>query len=69
LAAITADAASAIRADATGRASFPGVPPGSYYLMISTQCNKQNLSWGFKVELQPGANSVTLDQRNAIVMN
>jgi hypothetical protein len=69
LAAITADAASAIRADATGKASLPGVPPGSYYLMISTQYNKQNLSWGFKVDLQTGANSVTLDQRNAVVIN
>jgi hypothetical protein len=69
LAAITADAASAIRADATGKASLPGVPPGSYYLMISTQYNKENLSWGFKLDLHAGANSVTLDQRNAIVMN
>jgi hypothetical protein len=69
LAAITAEAASAIRADATGKASLPGVPPGSYYLMISTQYNKQNLSWGFKVDLQTGANSVTLDQRNAVVIN
>ena len=68
LAAVTADAASAIRADITGKAAFPGVPPGSYYLMISTQFNQQNLFWGFKVDLQPGANTVTLDQRNAIVM-
>jgi hypothetical protein len=69
LAAVTADAASAIRADISGKAAFPGVPPGSYYLMISTQYNKQNLSWGFKVDLRAGANSVTLDQRNAVVMN
>lgn len=69
LAAITSDAASAIRADVTGKAAFPGVPPGSYYLMISTQYNKQNLSWGFKVDLHAGTNTVTLDQRNAVVMN
>ena len=68
LAAITSDAASAVRADITGKAAFPGVPPGSYYLMISTQYNKQNLSWAFKVDLHAGANSVTLDQRNAVVM-
>jgi hypothetical protein len=68
LAAITSDAASAIRADVSGKAAFPGVPPGSYYLMISTQFNQQNLFWGFKVDLQAGANSVTLDQRNAAVM-
>jgi hypothetical protein len=69
LAAVTADAASAIRADVTGKAAFPGVPPGTYYLMISTQYNKQNLSWGFKVDLHAGANSITLDQRNAVVMD
>jgi hypothetical protein len=69
LAAVTAVAASAIRADVTGKAAFPGVPPGSYYLMISTQYNKQNLAWGFKVDLHASATSVTLDQRNAIVMN
>ncbi|HSY32841.1 MAG TPA: hypothetical protein VLA42_12690 [Verrucomicrobiae bacterium] len=68
LAAITSDAASAVRADITGKAAFPGVPPGSYYLMISTQYNKQNLSWGFKVDLHAGTNTITLDQRNAIVM-
>jgi hypothetical protein len=68
LAAVTADAASAIRADIMGKAAFPGVPPGSYYLMISTQFNQQNLFWGFKVDLQAGANSVTLDQRNATVL-
>lgn len=68
LAAVTADAASAIRADISGKAAFPGVPPGSYYLMISTQFNRQNLYWGFKVDLQAGTNSVTLDQRNAAVL-
>jgi hypothetical protein len=68
LAAVTASAASAIRADVTGKAAFPGVPPGSYNLMISTQFNQQNLFWGLKVDLQPGANSVTLDQHNAVVM-
>ena len=68
LAAVTASAASAIRSDVTGKAAFPGVPAGSYYLMISTQFNQQNLFWGFKVDLQPGANSITLDPRNAAVV-
>jgi hypothetical protein len=68
LAAVTADAASAIRADVTGKASLPGVLPGSYYLMVATQYNKQNLFWGFKVDLRAGASSVTLDERNAVVM-
>jgi hypothetical protein len=63
--AINADAASAVRADANGRGTFPGVPPGVYYLMISTRYNNQPLAWGQAVQLKPGANSVTLDLSNA----
>lgn len=35
--------------------------------MISTSYNKQMLSWGYKVELKPGANTITLDTTNATV--
>ena len=65
MAAINADAASAVRADGSGRGTFPGVPPGVYYLMISTLYNNQALAWGQAVQLRPGANSVTLDLSNA----
>jgi hypothetical protein len=68
IAAIQANAASAVRADANGKGSLPGVAPGSYYLMISTTYNKQMLTWGYKVELKPGANTVTLDSSNAAVV-
>lgn len=67
--AIKANAASAVRADANGSGTFPGVAPGTYYLMISTRYNNQSLVWGQAVELKPGANSVTLDQGNAIPIN
>jgi hypothetical protein len=67
IAAIQANAVSAARADANGKGALPGVPPGSYYLMISTMYNKQMLSWGYKVELRPGANTITLDTTNATV--
>jgi hypothetical protein len=67
--AIKADAASAIRADANGNAIFPGVPAGTYYLMISARYNNQPIVWGQKVELKAGANSITLDQRNATPVN
>jgi hypothetical protein len=63
--AVTADAASAVRADANGRGTFPGVPPGTYYLMISTRYNNQPYAWGQAVMLKSGANSVTLDLSNA----
>ena len=65
---LNADAAAAIRADANGKATFSGVPAGTYYLMISALYNKQPLFWGQQVNLKTGANSVTLTQNNAVVM-
>lgn len=67
--AINVDAASAIRADANGTGTLPGVPPGTYYLMVSAIYNKQSFVWGQAVQLKPGANSITLDQRNATPLN
>ena len=66
--AINGDAASAVRADANGAGTFPGVPPGVYYLMISTRYNNQPIVWGQAVQLKPGANSVTLNLTNATVI-
>ena len=65
MAAINVNAASAVRADATGRGTFPGVPAGVYYLMISALYNNQPLEWGQAVQLKAGANSVTLNLSNA----
>jgi len=67
--AVKADAASAVRADANGSGTFPGVPPGSYYLMISARYNNQALIWGQAVQLKPGQNSLTLDPTNATPLN
>jgi hypothetical protein len=67
--AIKADAASAVRADANGNGTFPGVPPGTYYLMISTRYNDQALYWGQAVQLKAGQNSMTLDQTSATQIN
>jgi hypothetical protein len=67
--AIKASAASAVRADANGSGTFPGVAPGTYYLMISSRYNNQNLVWGQPVQLKAGTNSLTLDQRNAQPLN
>jgi hypothetical protein len=65
MAAVNSSAASAVRADATGSGTFPGVPPGTYYLMISAQINGQVLAWGQAVTLHAGANSITLTAANA----
>jgi hypothetical protein len=67
--AIKSNAASAVRADATGAGTFPGVPPGTYYLMISTRYNNQPLAWGQAVQLKAGSNSITLNQSNAQPIN
>jgi hypothetical protein len=67
--AIKADAASAVRADASGNGTFPGVPPGTYYLMISARYNNQALNWGQAVQLKAGQNSMTLDLSNATPIN
>jgi len=67
--AVNANAASATRADANGAATFPGVPPGVYYLMISTRYNNQAIVWRQVVQLKAGPNSMTLNQSNATPMN
>lgn len=67
--AIKASAASAVRADANGSGTFPGVPPGTYYLMISTFYNKQPIMWAQPVQIHSGANALTLDARNATPLN
>jgi hypothetical protein len=67
--AIKANAASAVRADASGAGTLPGVPPGTYYLMVSAIYNKQSLVWGQAVHVNAGQNSVTLDLRNATPLN
>jgi hypothetical protein len=67
--AIKASAASAVRSDANGNGTLPGVPPGIYHLMISARYNNQSYVWGQPIQLKPGANSVTLDLDNATPIN
>ena len=63
-----AEAISAARADATGKAVLPGVPPGTYYMMISIRYNNQPIFWDVKVQLNAGANTLTLEPKNAVEM-
>ncbi len=69
IAAVQADTASAARADAAGKGTMPGVPAGTYYLMISTRYNNQALVWDEAVELKAGENALALDMRNGRVVN
>ena len=67
--AIKASAASAVRADANGTGTLPGVPPGTYYLMISARYNNQGYVWGQPIQLKSGPNSLALNQTNATPLN
>jgi hypothetical protein len=67
--ALKAEKAGITISDGTGKGIFPGVPAGSYYLMIATRYNNQGLRWGFKVDLKSGPNSITLDQSNGVPVN
>jgi hypothetical protein len=63
LLAVSADAATGLAADANGQATLPGVPPGTYFLMVSNQNN--TIYWELKVQLKAGPNSISLDAHNA----
>jgi hypothetical protein len=67
--AVNANAASAVRADPNGGGTFPGVPPGTYYLMISARYNNQAFTWSQPVQLTAGSNSLALDLHNATPLN
>jgi hypothetical protein len=69
LLAIGADASTGLKSDATGKAILPGVPAGTYYLTVSTRMGNLVLYWQVKVDLKPGANSITLDTKNAAPVN
>jgi hypothetical protein len=65
-AALNADGAAGVRMDASGKATFPGVPAGSYHLIGSVHYNNQFLYWDIPVQLKAGANSLRLDPSNAM---
>jgi hypothetical protein len=64
-AAINGSTISAVRADGNGAGTFPGVPPGTYYLMISAVDGGQPYVWGQAVQIHAGSNSMALDLRSA----
>ena len=67
--AVQASAIAGVRADGNGRGTLAGVPPGTYYLMISVTYNKQPLVWQQAVQVHSGQNSITLDLTNATPSN
>ena len=65
VAAVDSHAVAATNFGAGRQTQFPAVPPGTYYLFGATRHNNQPFLWNLRVELKPGANVVTLDQRNS----
>jgi hypothetical protein len=66
LVAISQDAATGLKSDATGKASLPGVPAGTYYLTASAKIGALVMYWNLKIDLKAGANTVTLSTQNAV---
>jgi hypothetical protein len=54
--------------DATGKASFAEVPSGVYYIFGSAKYGTAHLLWNIRVQLRPGGQTITLNERNAIVL-
>jgi uncharacterized membrane protein len=69
VAATNSSTVSGTKADASGKAQLPGVPPGTYYFFCLGGYNNHLLKWDFQVQLKPGTNSVTLDEHNAALVN
>jgi hypothetical protein len=65
VAAIIADSASAVKSTPDGKAVFPAVQPGTYYVFGMGQHQSKPLVWNVRVQIKPGDNSVTLNDRNA----
>jgi hypothetical protein len=55
-----------VTTDFSGKATFNDIKPGSYYIFGRTQTRGGFAVWNLFVEIRAGANSVFLDQNNAV---
>jgi hypothetical protein len=69
VAAIIADSATAVKSGPDGKAVFPAVLPGVYYVFGMGQHQGKPLLWNVRVQIKAGDNSVTLDDRNASALD
>jgi hypothetical protein len=51
--------------DGTGMAVFNNVPSSGTFYVVTETPSTHHLLWNLKVDLKPGANSLTVDERNA----
>ena len=50
--------------DNSGSCNFPNARAGTYYLLLTANYNGTHFVWDVRLDMKPGANSITLDQRN-----
>ena len=65
---MTARALGSVLTDAAGHAQTPKIPAGHYFLVGFAPYDGKVLFWSQSVNLESGANSVTLDQMNGVVI-
>ena len=58
----------AVTLDPSGKANFPEMPPGVYYLFGSTRYGSGALLWNLRIDLKPSGQTLTLNERNAMPM-
>lgn len=56
-------------ADATGRAQTAALPAGRYWVYGDAKIGGKRLMWSEPVDVKPGTQSLTLDQRNAMPLD
>lgn len=69
---VKAHSVGVVRVDPEGKATFPGVAAGTYFLVSRVEYpafSERFLVFNLRVDLKPGANSVTVDQQNATPIN
>ena len=51
--------------DANGTATFNNVPSSGTFYVVADTAYTHHLVWNLRVDLKPGANAITMDERNA----
>jgi hypothetical protein len=69
ISALNANTAAGVRLGPEGKATFPSVAPGSYYLMGSASPGGHSFVWDLRVDLRSGANTVSLAETNGAPLN
>ena len=69
LAAVVPGNAGVVTIGPDGKASFPAVPQGTYFIFGSMKVGTGGLLWDVKVDARPGNQTVTLDPKNAVSVN